>query len=69
MNHAGPPGDYQDQIRAWRDEQARLAARPWWRKASDAVQDFAAIHSVALWATAISVAAVLVLTLVFMMTR
>lgn len=47
--HAPNNGDsYQDQIRAWRDEQARLAARPWWRKATGAASDFADRHRVAI---------------------
>ena len=60
---------YRDQVQAWHDEQQRLTARPWWRKASDAMRDFAARHNVALYATAISVGVVLAMTVVLWVTR
>lgn len=36
--------DYREQEAAWAAERARLAARPWWRKASDALTDFSILY-------------------------
>lgn len=44
---------YQDQQRAWREESARRAAMPWWEKAACGIQDFAALHRLAIWIVAL----------------
>lgn len=39
---------YAEQCRAWDAERARLASRPWWRKAWDWQAELAARHGTAL---------------------